>query len=106
MENVIWHSALSPRTVQPGLCWIAVAAVWNVGMWKVRSVTWTRAIIFMGNVGITSSAGWMLMKQGLGKSLNPSVCANLKKASVDLMGKPTKTSVSSTRITLRKETSA
>lgn len=106
MENVIWLSALSLRTVQPGLCWIAAAAVWNVGMWKVRSATWTRAIIFMGNVGITLSAGWMLIKQGLGKSLNPSACANLKRASVDLKGKPTKTSVNSTRLTLGKETSA
>lgn len=106
MENVIWHSALSKRTVQPGLCWIAAAAARNAGTWKVRSATWTRAIISTGSVGITSSAGWMLMKQGLGKSLNPSVFANLKKASVDLMGKPMKTSVSSTRLMLRKETSA
>lgn len=106
MENVIWHSALSPRTVQLGWCWIAAAAVLNVGMSKVRSATWTRAIIFMGNVGITSSAGWMLMKEGLGKSLSPSACVNLKRASVDLMGKPTKTSVNSTRLMLQKETSA
>lgn len=106
MENAIWHFAQSLKTVQPALYWIVVAAVLNVETWKVRSATWTRAIIFTGNVGTTSSAGWMLRKQGLGKSLNPSVCASLKRASADLKGKPTRTSVTSTRLMLRKGISA
>ena len=106
MENAIWHFALSLKTVQPGLYWTVAAAVLNVEMWKVRSATWTRAIIFTGNVGTILSVGWMLMKQGLGKSLNPSVCASLKRASADLKGKPTRTSVNSTRLMLQKEISA
>lgn len=83
-----------------------MAAVLNVEMWKVRFVTWTRAIIFMGSVGTTSSAGWMPMKPGLVKSLNPSVCASLKRASADLMGRPMRTSVNSTRLMQLKEISA
>lgn len=106
MENVIWHFALSLKTVWLGLYWTAVAAVLSVETWKVRSATWTRAIIFMGSVGTTLSAGWMLMKQGLEKSLNPSVCASIKTASVHLMGKLMRTSASSARLMLRRGMSA